>query len=89
MVRAVLGAALAVAWIAPGSASAACSNADLKGAYGLSGTGTIVLLPGTPIAGPFAQAGLVSFDQAVARLRKTSFRVSQAVISAIMQMRSR
>ena len=35
------------------------------------------------------QAGLVSFDQAVARLRKTSFRVSQAVISEIMQKRSR
>ena len=35
------------------------------------------------------QAGLVSFDLAVAQLRKTSFRVSQAVISEIMQRRSR
>ena len=35
------------------------------------------------------QAGLVSFDQAVTQLRKTSFRVSQAVISEIMQKRSR
>ena len=35
------------------------------------------------------QAGLVSFDQAVAQLRKTSFRVSQAVISEIIQKRSR
>jgi hypothetical protein len=35
------------------------------------------------------QAGLVSFDQAGAQLRKTSFRVSQAVISEIIQKRSR
>src|ERR1039458_10361632 len=35
------------------------------------------------------QAGLVSFDQAVTQLRKTSFRVSQAVISEIMQKRPR
>ena len=35
------------------------------------------------------QAGLVSFDQAITQLRKTSFRVSQAVISEIMQKRSR
>jgi hypothetical protein len=35
------------------------------------------------------QAGLVNFDQAVAQLRKTTFRVSQAVISEIMQKRSR
>ena len=35
------------------------------------------------------QVGLVSFDQAVAQLRKTSFRVSQAVISEIMRKRSR
>ena len=35
------------------------------------------------------QAGLVNFDQAVAQLRKTSFRVSQAVVSEIMQKRSR
>src|ERR1700730_11192362 len=35
------------------------------------------------------QAGFVSFDQAVAQLRKTTFRVSQAVISEIMQKRSR
>ena len=35
------------------------------------------------------QAGLVSFDQAVTQLRKTSFRVSQAVISEIMQKRFR
>jgi predicted nucleic acid-binding protein len=35
------------------------------------------------------QAGLVSFDQAVAQLGKTTFRVSQAVISEIMQKRSR
>lgn len=35
------------------------------------------------------QAGLVSFDQAVAQLRKATFRVSQAVISEIMQKRSR
>jgi predicted nucleic acid-binding protein len=35
------------------------------------------------------QAGLVSFDQAVAQLQKTSFRVSQAVLSEIMQKPSR
>lgn len=35
------------------------------------------------------QAGLVNFDQAVAQLQKTSFRVSQAVVSKIMQKRSR
>jgi len=35
------------------------------------------------------QAGLVSFDQAITQLRKTSFRVSQAVISEIIQKRSR
>jgi predicted nucleic acid-binding protein len=35
------------------------------------------------------QAGLVSFDQVVAELRKTSFRVSQAVLSEIMQRRTR
>jgi len=35
------------------------------------------------------QAGLVSFDQAVAQLRKTSFRVSQAVLSEVAQKRSR
>ena len=35
------------------------------------------------------QAGLVDFDQAVAQLRKTSFRVSQAVVSEIMQKRFR
>jgi predicted nucleic acid-binding protein len=35
------------------------------------------------------QAGLVSFDRAIAQLQKTSFRVSPAVISEIMQKRSR
>jgi predicted nucleic acid-binding protein len=35
------------------------------------------------------QAGYVSFDHAVAELRKTSFRVSEAVISEIKQKRSR
>jgi predicted nucleic acid-binding protein len=34
------------------------------------------------------QAGLVIFDDAVAELRKTSFRVSQAVLSEIRQKRS-
>jgi hypothetical protein len=35
------------------------------------------------------QARLVNFEQAVSQLRKTSFRVSQAVVSEIMQKRSR
>ena len=35
------------------------------------------------------KAGLVNFDEAVAQLRKTSFRVSEAVISEIMQKRCR
>jgi|SRR5579864_889486 len=35
------------------------------------------------------QAGLVSFEEAVVELQKTSFRVSQAVIYEIMQKRSR
>jgi predicted nucleic acid-binding protein len=35
------------------------------------------------------QAGLVDFDQAVAELQKTSFRVSQAVLSEIKEKRSR
>jgi len=35
------------------------------------------------------QAGLVIFDEAVAELRKTSFRVSPAVLSEIRQKRSR
>jgi predicted nucleic acid-binding protein len=34
-------------------------------------------------------AGLVVFDEAVAQLRKTSFRVSQAVLAEIRQRRSR
>jgi predicted nucleic acid-binding protein len=34
-------------------------------------------------------AGLVNFDEAIARLRKNSFRVSEAVVSEIMQKRSR
>lgn len=35
------------------------------------------------------QAGLVVFDNAIAELRKTSFRVSQAVLSEIKEKRSR
>lgn len=35
------------------------------------------------------KAGLVNFDEAIAQLRKTSFRVSEAVVSEIMQRRSR
>jgi predicted nucleic acid-binding protein len=35
------------------------------------------------------QAGLVNFDEAIARLLKTSFRVSQAVLAEIKQKRSR
>jgi predicted nucleic acid-binding protein len=35
------------------------------------------------------QAGLVVFDDALAQLQKTSFRVSQAVLSEIRQKRSR
>lgn len=35
------------------------------------------------------QAGFVSFDQAVAELRETSFRIFQAVVSEIKQKRSR
>ena len=34
------------------------------------------------------QAGLVDFDEAVAELQKTSFRVSQAVLSEIKEKRS-
>ena len=35
------------------------------------------------------QAGLIVFDNAIAELRKTSFRVSQAVLSEIREKRSR
>ncbi len=35
------------------------------------------------------QAGLADFDEAVAELQKTSFRVSQAVLSEIKKKRSR
>jgi predicted nucleic acid-binding protein len=35
------------------------------------------------------KAGLVNFDEAIAHLRKTSFRLSEAVVSEIMQKRSR
>ena len=35
------------------------------------------------------QAGLVNFDDAVAELRKTSFRVSQTVLAEIKAKRSR
>ena len=35
------------------------------------------------------QAGLVNFDDAVAQLRKTSFRVSHAVLAEIRAKRSR
>src|SRR2546425_671186 len=39
-----------------------CSNADLKGVYGMLATGTIVIAPaGVPI-GPFARAGRVVAD---------------------------
>jgi len=52
------------------------------------------LLRGLKVAGTLSvlgeadQAGLVIFDDAVAELRKTSFRVSQAVLSEIRQKRS-
>jgi predicted nucleic acid-binding protein len=36
-----------------------------------------------------AQAGLVNFEEAIAQLRQTSFRVSDAVVSEIVQKRSR
>jgi predicted nucleic acid-binding protein len=36
-----------------------------------------------------AQAGLADFDRALAELQKTSFRVSQAVLSEIREKRSR
>lgn len=35
------------------------------------------------------QAGLIKFDEVVARLRKTTFRVSQSVLAEIEQKRSR
>jgi predicted nucleic acid-binding protein len=35
------------------------------------------------------RAGLVKFEDAIARLRKTSFRLSQAVLTEIEQKRSR
>ena len=35
------------------------------------------------------RAGLIKFDEAIARLRRTSFRVSQAVLAEIEQKRSR
>jgi predicted nucleic acid-binding protein len=35
------------------------------------------------------RAGLVDFDTAVARLRQTSFRISQAVLAEIRERRSR
>lgn len=35
------------------------------------------------------QAGLVNFEAAVARLRQTSFRVSQSVLAGIKERRSR
>ena len=34
-------------------------------------------------------AGIADFDEAVAELQKTSFRVSEAVLSEIMEKRSR
>jgi predicted nucleic acid-binding protein len=34
------------------------------------------------------QAGLVNFDDAIAQLQKTSFRVSQAVLAEIREKRS-
>jgi len=34
------------------------------------------------------QAGLVKFDESIARLRKTSFRISQAILAEIQQKRS-
>jgi predicted nucleic acid-binding protein len=52
------------------------------------------VLRGLKVAGTLSvldeadQAGLVIFDDAVAELRKTSFRVSQAVLSEIRQKRS-
>lgn len=54
-----------------------------------------VLRRGLKVAGTLAvldeadQAGLAVFDDAIAQLRKTSFRVSQAVLSEIRQKRSR
>jgi hypothetical protein len=38
---------------------AGCSNASLRGSYGLHATGTIT---GGPAAGPFAAVGIFSFD---------------------------
>jgi len=35
------------------------------------------------------RVGLVDFDQAVTRLKKTTFRVSQAILAEIAQKRSR
>jgi predicted nucleic acid-binding protein len=35
------------------------------------------------------KAGLVNFNEAIAQLRRTSFRVSEAVVPEIMQKRSR
>jgi predicted nucleic acid-binding protein len=52
------------------------------------------VLRGLKVAGTLSvldeadQAGLVIFDDAIAKLRKTSFRVSQAVLSEIRQKRS-
>jgi len=50
---------------------------------GLKVAGTLSVLDDADLA------GLLNFDQAVARPRKTSFRVSQAVLAEIAQRRSR
>ena len=55
----------------------------------------VALRTGQKVAGTLAvldeadQAGLVDFDEAVAELLKTSFRVSQAVLSEIRNKQSR
>ena len=49
---------------------------------GLKVAGTLAILDDAD------QAGLVNFDEAVARLRKTSFRVSEAVLTEIKRKRS-
>lgn len=48
------------------SAQPACSNASIRGTYGLDGSGAIYQPPGPPlpVAGPFVRVGAVHFDGA-------------------------
>jgi hypothetical protein len=52
----------AMAFAAAQPALPACSNATLKGTYGLDGSGAIFPPPELPVTGPFVRVGAVRFD---------------------------